>query len=149
MASDYLLIGTTMYTVIVFVINFILFSAVQVSSSLCFASPPGSLIPSFLILSLQYWTWIHHLAVWGEVAAWFIYLVVWGSLPASISGGSYKLFFHLVTVPSYYLIVLLALVAALLPDFILRASKRFYFFSLVHRNIFFNLFCFIFQESFP
>jgi len=34
---------------------------------------------------LDFWNWLHHLAVWLSVAVWFIFVAVYGSLPPSVT----------------------------------------------------------------
>eukprot|EP00271_Cylindrocystis_brebissonii_P018678 TRINITY_DN5408_c0_g1_i1.p1 TRINITY_DN5408_c0_g1~~TRINITY_DN5408_c0_g1_i1.p1 ORF type:complete len:1233 (-),score=257.63 TRINITY_DN5408_c0_g1_i1:1839-5537(-) len=97
---DYLLIGTTM------------FSAVVLSVNIMFVN------------CCQYWTWIHHVVIWGEIFLWFFFALVGGALPAKLAGPAKGLMLIMLQAPSFYLVLVLAVVIALLPDFFLRAINR-------------------------
>lgn len=94
-------IGTTMYTCVLFVVN------IQVA------------------LIIQYWTWFHHIFIWGELVVWFLFLFVFGALPTKISGELRRLFVSITaTSSSFYQITLLTTVLALLPSFTLHCFLR-------------------------
>lgn len=96
-------IGTTMYTCVVFVVN------IQVA------------------VVIQYWTWIHHLFIWGELVLWFAFLSVFGELPVKYSGELRKLFVAVVAPSSsFYIITLLTTVLALLLSFTIHCFSRYF-----------------------
>ena len=79
-----------------------------------------------LAISLQYWTRIHHIIIWGSVGAWFFYLVVYGAMDPDISNEVSGLFIH-VTAPTYrswFVGLVLAPVAAVLPALYMKALNR-------------------------
>ncbi|KAH7285972.1 hypothetical protein KP509_33G053600 [Ceratopteris richardii] len=87
-------IGTTMYTCVLFVVNF------QIA------------------ILIQYWTWLHHFFIWGEIIVWFIFLLVFGAFPTKVSGELHRLFISITaTSSSFYTVTLLSTVLALLPSF--------------------------------
>eukprot|EP00850_Spirogloea_muscicola_P023031 SM000324S12588 [mRNA] locus=s324:28481:30696:+ [translate_table: standard] len=101
---DLLSIGTTLFTVILFTVNL------------------------ELVLAVQYWAWPLHVAVWGELVLWFLFLLVVGAFPDSWNPRTRKLFVDIVApAPSFYVVVLLVTVAALLPDLLGRYIMRTYF----------------------
>ncbi|CAI5496802.1 unnamed protein product [Closterium sp. Naga37s-1] len=73
----------------------------------------------------QYWTIMHHMAVWGSIALWFIFLPVVSYLPSTLSASFYGMAPMLLPRPAYYLIVLLATVATLLPGFAAASITRY------------------------
>ena len=76
----------------------------------------------------QYWTWLHHFFIWGELVVWFSFLVVFGALPTNLSGELHWLFVKIVAnSSSFYRIVLLTTVFALLPSFAIHCFSRFLF----------------------
>ncbi|KAG6547756.1 hypothetical protein Mapa_010569 [Marchantia paleacea] len=83
------------------------------------------LVPNIqLTTAIQYFTWIHHLAIWGSIALWYLFLLIYGALPPAYATLTYKeLVEALGPSPSYWLLQLLVVVAALLPDFIYRCYK--------------------------
>ncbi|KAI5081761.1 hypothetical protein GOP47_0001504 [Adiantum capillus-veneris] len=94
-------IGTTMYTAVLFVVNF------QIA------------------MVIQYWTWIHHVLIWGELVVWFLFLLVFGALPTKFSGELQRLFISITaTSSSFYRVTLLTTVLALLPSFTLHCFCR-------------------------
>eukprot|EP00850_Spirogloea_muscicola_P024272 SM000549S17877 [mRNA] locus=s549:46:2642:+ [translate_table: standard] len=101
---DLLSIGTTLFTVVLFTVNL------------------------ELVLAVQYWAWPLHVAVWGELVLWFLFLLVVGAFPDSWNPRTRKLFVDIVApAPSFYVVVLLVTVAALLPDLLSRYIMRTYF----------------------
>ncbi|CAI5505615.1 unnamed protein product [Closterium sp. Naga37s-1] len=74
--------------------------------------------------TLQYWTIIHHVAIWGSIALWFLFLWLVSRLPPAWSDSFHGVADELLLRPSFYLTVLLATVFALLPSFVVRAIAR-------------------------
>lgn len=67
---------------------------------------------------LQYWTWIHHLCVWGSLVLWFLWCVGYGSLDIWISTSMYRLFTDIVGPgATLWLVSILTAVACVLPSY--------------------------------
>ncbi|XP_073384962.1 putative phospholipid-transporting ATPase 9 isoform X3 [Physcomitrium patens] len=83
------------------------------------------LVPNLQVfLSIQYFTWIHHIAIWGSILSWYLFILVFGSLPPKLSTVAYKEFSEvLAPAISYWLLQLLVVIASLLPDFACRSYK--------------------------
>ncbi|KAG0565462.1 hypothetical protein KC19_8G192100 [Ceratodon purpureus] len=81
------------------------------------------LVPNLqLFCALQYFTWIHHVAIWGSICTWYIFVIVFGSLPPKWSSVAYMEFVEvLAPAVSYWLLQFLVVVAALLPSFACRS----------------------------
>lgn len=93
--------GTTMYTCVLFVVS------IQIA------------------VVIQYWTWLHHLFIWGELLVWFAFLLVFGELPVKLSGELHRLFIMFVSTSlNFYRITLLTTVLALVPSFTLHCFSR-------------------------
>ncbi|KAG4202795.1 hypothetical protein ERO13_A05G358900v2 [Gossypium hirsutum] len=98
--ADYSVLGVTMYTCVVWTVN------------------------CQMALSINYFTWIQHLFIWGSIAFWYIFLVVYGSIPPTLSTTAYKVLVE-ACAPSilYWLTTLLVVIAALLPLLSYRAFQ--------------------------
>ncbi|XP_022739410.1 probable phospholipid-transporting ATPase 8 isoform X6 [Durio zibethinus] len=98
--ADYAVLGVTMYTCVVWTVN------------------------CQMALSINYFTWIQHLFIWGSIALWYIFLVVYGYIPPTLSTTAYKVFVE-ACAPSivYWLTTLLVVIATLLPLFSYRAFQ--------------------------
>ncbi|TYJ37645.1 hypothetical protein E1A91_A05G389400v1 [Gossypium mustelinum] len=98
--ADYSVLGVTMYTCVVWTVN------------------------CQMALSINYFTWIQHLFIWGSIAFWYIFLVVYGSIPSTLSTTAYKVLVE-ACAPSilYWLTTLLVVIAALLPLLSYRAFQ--------------------------
>ncbi|XVF58070.1 hypothetical protein PTKIN_Ptkin07bG0032900 [Pterospermum kingtungense] len=98
--ADYSVLGVTMYTCVVWTVN------------------------CQMALSINYFTWIQHLFIWGSIALWYIFLMVYGSIPPTLSTTAYKVFVE-ACAPSllYWLTTLLVVISALLPLFSYRAFQ--------------------------
>lgn len=83
------------------------------------------LVPNLQIYSaFHYFTWIHHLFIWLSILSWYLFIIVYGAIPVSWSTTAYREFTE-VLAPSavYWLLQPLVVVAALLPDLMLRSAK--------------------------
>ncbi|KAK3240825.1 hypothetical protein CYMTET_49367 [Cymbomonas tetramitiformis] len=79
-----------------------------------------------LAMVVNYWTWITHLAVWGTVAFWFIFLFAYDHM-LDLSGNEYKVFTEqLAPQDSFWLLTIVTVVTALLPDLCFRVGQRMY-----------------------
>lgn len=81
------------------------------------------LVPNLqLYMMVQYFTWIHHLAIWASIVIWFVFLLVYGALPPLDATTAYKEFIEvLAPSPSYWLLQAIVVVACLLPEFLYRS----------------------------
>lgn len=78
-----------------------------------------------LVVFTKHFTWVQHLCIWGSILLWYIFLIIYGFFPVTISTTAYKIFIEACAPsPSYWLIVLLASTAALLPSFVYKAFQN-------------------------
>ncbi|XP_041009039.1 probable phospholipid-transporting ATPase 8 isoform X2 [Juglans microcarpa x Juglans regia] len=98
--GDYEILGVTMYTCVVWAVN------------------------CQMALSINYFTWIQHLFIWGSITFWYIFLIIYGSLPSTISTTSYQVFVE-ACAPSvlYWLVTPFVVICTLLPYFCYRAFQ--------------------------
>ncbi|KAJ4831513.1 putative phospholipid-transporting ATPase 8 [Turnera subulata] len=98
--ADYEILGATMYTCVVWVVN------------------------CQMALSINYFTWIQHFFIWGSIAFWYIFLVIYGSLPPQVSTTAYMVFVEsLAPSPLFWVDTLLVVFSTLLPYFSYRAFQ--------------------------
>lgn len=98
--ADYEVLGVTMYTCVVWAVN------------------------CQMAISINYFTWIQHLVIWGSVAFWYIFLVIYGSMPPSVSTTAYRVLVEACAPsPLYWLVTFLVVVCTLLPYFSYRAFQ--------------------------
>lgn len=97
---DYEVLGVTMYTCVVWVVN------------------------CQMAISINYFTWIQHVFIWGSITFWYIFLVIYGSLPPEVSTTAYKVLVE-ACAPSvlYWLVTLFVVISTLLPYFCQRAFQ--------------------------
>lgn len=109
--GDYSIVGATMYTCVVWVVN------------------------CQMALAVSYFTLIQHIFIWGGIALWYIFLVIYGAMPTTLSTNAYQVFVEAL-VPSalYWLVTLLVVVSALAPYFTYEAIQ-FRFFPMYHGMI--------------
>lgn len=101
--QDYLGVGTTMFTAVVLVVNL------------------------EMAVVLQYWTWVHHLALWGSIVVYWLFVLIVGVLPVSFSNQAYRLYTNTASSAVHWLVLLLTIVAALTPTYVFRTIQRNYF----------------------
>ncbi|KAF5745314.1 hypothetical protein HS088_TW07G00898 [Tripterygium wilfordii] len=105
------ILGTTMYTCIVWIVNL------------------------QLALSINYFTVIAHCVIWGSIALWYIFMMVYGALPASYSTTAYRVFVEaLGSAPSYWFVTIFVAISALIPYFVYSAVQM-QFFPMYHNMI--------------
>ncbi|KAL8475468.1 hypothetical protein ACS0TY_028212 [Phlomoides rotata] len=77
-----------------------------------------------MALSINYFTWIQHLFIWGSIAFWYVFLLIYGALPPLISTTAHQVFVE-ACAPSlfYWLGTLLVVVSCLVPYFLYRAFQ--------------------------
>ncbi|GFS45111.1 ATPase E1-E2 type family protein [Actinidia rufa] len=97
---DYEVFGATMYTCVVWAVN------------------------CQMALSINYFTWIQHLFIWGSIAFWYIFLIIYGSLSPTVSTTAYRVLVEACAPsPFYWLATVLVVVSTLLPYFAYRAFQ--------------------------
>ncbi|KAL1812312.1 hypothetical protein ACET3Z_022377 [Daucus carota] len=97
---DYEILGVTMYTCVVWVVN------------------------CQMAISINYFTWIQHFFIWGSIAFWYLFIIIYGYLPPTISTTAYKVLVEACAPsPFFWLVTLLVVVSALVPYFTYRAFQ--------------------------
>uniref|UniRef100_A0A7N1A1N6 Phospholipid-transporting ATPase n=2 Tax=Kalanchoe fedtschenkoi TaxID=63787 RepID=A0A7N1A1N6_KALFE len=110
-AVDYQILGATMYTCIVWVVNL------------------------QMALSVSYFTLIQHVFIWGGVALWYIFLMIYGALSPALSTTAYRVFIEaLAPSPSFWLVTLFVVLATVIPYFSYSAVQM-RFFPMYHGMI--------------
>ncbi|CAE5957354.1 unnamed protein product [Arabidopsis arenosa] len=105
------ILGGTMYTCVVWVVNL------------------------QMALAISYFTWLQHIVIWGSVAFWYIFLMIYGAIAPSFSTDAYKVFIEaLAPAPSYWLTTLFVMFFALIPFFVFK-SVQMRFFPGYHQMI--------------
>ncbi|GAV73284.1 E1-E2_ATPase domain-containing protein/HAD domain-containing protein [Cephalotus follicularis] len=98
------IIGATMYTCVVWVVN------MQMG------------------LAISYFTLLQHIAAWGSIALWYIFIIIYGSLSPTTSTNTYQIFTEaLAPAASYWLVTILVPITALIPYFTYAAIQRQFF----------------------
>ncbi|XP_031404839.1 putative phospholipid-transporting ATPase 9 isoform X2 [Punica granatum] len=93
-------LGATMYTCVVWVVN------------------------CQMALSIDYFTYIQHLFIWGGIILWYIFLLAYGAVDPDVSTTAYMVFIE-ACAPSitFWLVTIFVLVSSLLPYFIYSAFQ--------------------------
>ena len=105
------ILGTTMYTCVVCVVN------------------------CQMALSINYFTYIQHLFIWGGIVFWYIFQLAYGALNPSLSTTAYQVFIEACApAPSYWLLTLLVIISSLTPYFGYAAIQM-RFFPMFHQMI--------------
>jgi len=105
------ILGTTMYTIVVWVVNL------------------------QMALSVSYFTLIQHIFIWGGVSLWYLFLLAYGAITPTISTTAFMVFVErLAPAPSYWIVTLLVTIAALVPYFAYN-SIQMRFFPMYHGMI--------------
>ncbi|CAA6665564.1 unnamed protein product [Spirodela intermedia] len=98
------ILGATMYTAVVWTVN------------------------CQMALFLNYFTWIHHLFIWGSIVSWYVFLVVYGSLPTTISASAYQVFVEACAAsPLYWSVTFFTMASALVPYFLFSGLQTTFF----------------------
>ncbi|XP_051146039.1 putative phospholipid-transporting ATPase 9 [Andrographis paniculata] len=109
--ADYQILGATLYTCVVWVVN------------------------CQLAVAIAYFTLIQHVFIWGSIALWYVFLLAYGAIPSRHSTTAYKVFVEsLAPTPSFYVVTLFVVVAALVPYFVYNAVQM-RFFPTYHETI--------------
>lgn len=106
---DYEVFGATLYTCVVWAVN------------------------CQMALSINYFTWLQHIVIWGSIALWYLFLFIYGYFPSSTT--AFKVFVE-ACAPSafYWLMTFLVLVSTLLFYFTFRAFQT-RFWPMYHDEI--------------
>ncbi|KAF6169012.1 hypothetical protein GIB67_038509 [Kingdonia uniflora] len=105
------ILGTTMYTCVVWVVN------------------------CQMALSVSYFTMIQHLFIWGGILVWYLFLLGYGAMSPAISSTAYKVFIEACApAPSYWLVTLSVVITTLIPYFLYKAVQM-RFFPMYHGMI--------------
>ncbi|CAM9001167.1 unnamed protein product [Rhodiola kirilowii] len=107
----YEILGATMYTCIVWVVN------LQIA------------------LAVSYFSYIHHIVIWGSIAFWYIFLLAYGAITPSFSTTAYQVFVEtLAPSPSFWVITIFVSLATIMPYFSFAAIQM-RFFPMYHEMI--------------
>ncbi|CAK9157325.1 unnamed protein product [Ilex paraguariensis] len=109
--AGYEIVGTTMYTCVVWVVN------------------------CQMALAISYFTFIQHIVIWGGVGLWYLFLFVYGALSPSFSTTAYQVLVEaLAPAPSFWVVTLFVVISALIPYFVYNAIQV-QFFPMYHSMI--------------
>ncbi|KAL2484740.1 putative phospholipid-transporting ATPase 9 [Abeliophyllum distichum] len=109
--AEYQILGATMYTCVVWVVN------------------------CQMALAISYFTIIQHIVIWGGIALWYLFLLVYGTILPSISTTAYRVFVEsLFPTPSFYIVTIFVVISALTPYFTYKAIQM-RFFPMYHEML--------------
>ncbi|KAF7124136.1 hypothetical protein RHSIM_Rhsim12G0080300 [Rhododendron simsii] len=109
--AGYQIVGATMYTCVVCVVNF------------------------QMALAVTYFTLIQHIVIWGSISLWFLFLFLYGSMSPDFSTTAYKVLVEsLAPAPAFWLNILFVVLAALIPYYSYSAIQM-RFFPMYHEKI--------------
>lgn len=105
------ILGGTMYTCIVWVVNL------------------------QMALAISYFTMIQHIVIWGSIGFWYLFQAVYGAITPSFSTNAYQVFVEaLAPAPSYWIVTIFVVIATLSPYFFYSAIQM-RFFPMYHNMI--------------
>jgi len=110
---DMQIVGVTMYTCVVWVVN------VQ------------------MVLFVKYFTVIHHVSIWGGILLWYIFLLIYGAIPPRISETGFMVFVETCASSPYYWMTTLCVVTATLIPYLTYSVVQTSFFPMCHEKILF------------
>lgn len=85
-----------------------------------------------MALSVSYFTLIQHIFIWGGIALWYLFLLAYGAITPTISTTAFMVFVEgLAPAPSYWITMLLVIIATLIPYFTYNAIQM-RFFPMYH-----------------
>ena len=88
-----------------------------------------------MALSVNYFTIIQHIFIWGSIAVWYIFLLAYGAVSPKYSTTAYMVFIEqLAPALSYWLLTLFVVLATLIPYFCY-AAVQIRFFPMFHNKI--------------
>ena len=74
---------------------------------------------------INFWTWIHHVCIWGSIAFWYIANCILSNTDPYLSTYSYKIFIPTIApTPKFWMATPFIVVIGLLPDLLYRTSRR-------------------------
>ncbi|KAJ5072976.1 putative phospholipid-transporting atpase [Anaeramoeba ignava] len=77
-----------------------------------------------IAIETTFWTWMHHVTIWGSIIVWFVFAIVYNLILKAPT--MYYVVFHTLKVPVVWLQVLFTVVLCLLPDFFIKYYSRNY-----------------------
>ncbi|RDX84223.1 putative phospholipid-transporting ATPase 9, partial [Mucuna pruriens] len=105
------ILGATMYTCVVWVVNL------------------------QMALAISYFTLIQHFFIWGSIFFWYLFLLVYGAIPQHFSTNAYKVFVEaLAPSPSYWIVTFFVVISTLIPYFSYSAIQM-RFFPMYHEIV--------------
>ncbi|KAL1357392.1 hypothetical protein HN51_009311 [Arachis hypogaea] len=105
------ILGATMYTCVVWVVNL------------------------QMALAVNYFTLIQHVLIWGSIVIWYIFLLTYGAMASSFSGNAYHVFVEtLAPTPCYWLLIFFVVITTLVPYFTFSALQM-RFFPMYHEIV--------------
>ncbi|XP_071928389.1 putative phospholipid-transporting ATPase 9 [Coffea arabica] len=109
--AGFAVLGTTMYTCVVWVVN------------------------CQMALAVSYFTLIQHIFIWGGIALWYLFLLAYGAITPKYSSTAYKLFIEaLAPAPAFWIVTIFVVISALIPYFCYNAIQM-RFFPMYHGMI--------------
>ncbi|KAL2943226.1 putative phospholipid-transporting ATPase 8 [Bienertia sinuspersici] len=97
---DFAVLATTMYSCVVWSVN------------------------CQMALSINHFTWIQHIFIWGSIVLWYIFLFIYGSLTPTFSKTAYMVLVEVCAPsPVYWIIIVVVVFSTLLPYFAYRAIQ--------------------------
>ncbi|PIN25931.1 P-type ATPase [Handroanthus impetiginosus] len=109
--ADYQILGATMYTCVVWVVN------------------------CQIALAISYFTLIQHVVIWGGIALWYLFLLAYGAMSPTISTTAYEVFVDsLAPTPAFYIVTIFVVISALVPYFVYNSIQT-RFFPMYHGMI--------------
>ncbi|KAL2334200.1 hypothetical protein Fmac_015413 [Flemingia macrophylla] len=105
------ILGATMYTCVVWVVNL------------------------QMALTISYFTFVQLILVWGSIVFWYLFLLAYGEMPPHFSTNTYKVFIEaLAPSPSYWIVTFFVVISTLIPYFSYKAIQM-RFFPIYHEIV--------------
>ncbi|KAK7317742.1 hypothetical protein RJT34_02215 [Clitoria ternatea] len=105
------ILGATMYTCVVWVVN------LQIA------------------LAISYFTLIQHFFIWGSIVFWYLFLLVYRAMTPHFSTNAYKVFIEaLAPSPTYWIVTFFVVISTLIPDYLYSAIQM-RFFPMYHEIV--------------
>ncbi|KAJ6245375.1 putative phospholipid-transporting atpase [Anaeramoeba flamelloides] len=76
-------------------------------------------------IETTFWTWVHHVTIWGSVAVWFIFVLIFSN-SFFFSSDLYQIGNVLFKLPFFWLTLLFVVTLCLLPDILIKFYQRNY-----------------------
>ncbi|ESW10153.1 hypothetical protein PHAVU_009G185100 [Phaseolus vulgaris] len=105
------MLGVTMYTCIVWVVNL------------------------QMALAIRYFTLVQHIFIWGSIAFWYLFLLAYGAMPPKVSTNVYKVFIETLALsPSFWAVTFFVAISTLIPYFTFSVIQM-WFFPMYHQMV--------------